>query len=313
MTCSRPTGFPNTGCRILPSPIRPPCASPPAGRCRGRVCALPAPAPRHAVPGCPRPPVSASAAAPAFVSKLPAAAPSCPGAACSKAPHPGHYSWPMGRESESGLPVESVYGPGDPPGFDPATKLGEPGRYPFTRGIYPGMYTERPWTIRQYAGFATAQASNARYHQLIAAGTTGLSVAFDLPTQMGYDSDAPIAHGEVGKVGVAIDSIEDMRTLLHEIPLATVSTSMTINAPAAVLLLLYQLVAEEQGVAPSALTGTIQNDILKEYIARGTYIYPPQPSLRLVADTFAYCRREMPRWNTISISGYHMAEAGDGD
>src|SRR5215467_11595908 len=216
----------------------------------------------------------------------------------------------MGRESESGLPVEPVYGPGDPPGFDPAEKLGEPGRYPFTRGIYPGMYTARPWTFRQYAGFATAQASNARYHQLIAAGTTGLSVAFDLPTQMGYDSDAPVAHGEVGKVGVAIDSIEDMRTLLHQIPLATVSTSMTINAPAAVLLLLYQLVAEEQGVAAGELTGTIQNDILKEYIARGTYIYPPQPSLRLVADTFAYCRRELPRWNTISISGYHMAEAG---
>src|SRR5256884_1661812 len=216
----------------------------------------------------------------------------------------------MGRGSESGLPLESVYGPGDTPGFDPAVKLGEPGRYPFTRGIYPGMYTERPWTIRQYAGFATAQASNRRYQQLIAAGTTGLSVAFDLPTQMGYDSDAPIAHGEVGKVGVAVDSIEDMRTLLHEIPLATVSTSMTINAPAAVLLLLYQLVAEEQGVAASALTGTSQNDILKEDIARGTYIYPPQPSLRLVADTFAYCRREMPRWNTISISGYHMAEAG---
>jgi methylmalonyl-CoA mutase N-terminal domain/subunit len=216
----------------------------------------------------------------------------------------------MGRESESGLPIEPVYGPGDPPGFDPAAKLGEPGRYPFTRGIYPGMYASRPWTIRQYAGFATAQASNMRYHQLIAAGTTGLSVAFDLPTQMGYDSDAPVAHGEVGKVGVAIDSIEDMRTLLHQIPLATVSTSMTINAPAAVLLLLYQLVAEEQGVAASALTGTIQNDILKEYIARGTYIYPPQPSLRLVADTFAYCRQEMPRWNTISISGYHMAEAG---
>src|SRR6478609_5946093 len=216
----------------------------------------------------------------------------------------------MGRESESGLPVEPVYGPGDPPGFDPAVKLGEPGRYPFTRGIYPGMYTARPWTIRQYAGFATARASNERYHQLIAAGTTGLSVAFDLPTQMGFDSDAPMARGEVGKVGVAIDSIEDMRTLLHEIPLDTVSTSMTINAPAAVLLLLYQLVAEEQGITASALTGTIQNDILKEYIARGTYIYPPQPSLRLVADTFAYCRREMPRWNTISISGYHMAEAG---
>src|SRR5689334_16653585 len=216
----------------------------------------------------------------------------------------------MGRESESGLPVEPVYGPGDPPGFDPAETLGEPGRYPFTRGIYPGMYTARPWTIRQYAGFATAQASNERYHQLIAAGTTGLSVAFDLPTQMGFDSDAPMAHGEVGKVGVAIDSIEDMRTLLHEIPLDTVSTSMTINAPAAVLLLLYQLVAEEQGITASALTGTIQNDILKEYIARGTYIYPPQPSLRLVADTFSYCRQELPRWNTISISGYHMAEAG---
>src|SRR6266566_1164083 len=216
----------------------------------------------------------------------------------------------MGRESESGLPLEPLYGPGDLPGFDPAAKLGEPGRYPFTRGIYPGMYTARPWTIRQYAGFATAQASNERYHQLIAAGTTGLSVAFDLPTQMGFDSDAPVAHGEVGKVGVAIDSIEDMRTLLHDIPLDTVSTSMTINAPAAVLLLLYQLVAEEQGVAASALTGTIQNDILKEYIARGTYIYPPQPSLRLVADTFAYCRRELPRWNTTSISGYHMAEAG---
>jgi methylmalonyl-CoA mutase N-terminal domain/subunit len=216
----------------------------------------------------------------------------------------------MGRQSESGIPVEPVYRPGDPPGFDPAEQLGEPGSYPFTRGIHPGMYTARPWTIRQYAGFATAHDSNARYHQLIAAGTTGLSVAFDLPTQMGYDSDAPLAQGEVGKVGVAIDSIEDMRTLLDGIGLDSVSVSMTINAPAAVLLLLYQLVAAEQGVAPTALTGTIQNDILKEYIARGTYIYPPQPSLRMVADTFAYCHREMPRWNTISISGYHMAEAG---
>jgi len=216
----------------------------------------------------------------------------------------------MGRQSESGLPVEPVYGPGEPPGFDPAVQLGEPGEFPFTRGIYPGMYTSRPWTMRQYAGFATARESNQRYHQLIEAGTTGLSVAFDLPTQMGYDSDAAVAHGEVGKVGVAIDSIEDMRTLLDGIPLDRVSTSMTINAPAALLLLLYQLVAEEQGVAASALTGTIQNDVLKEYIARGTYIYPPGPSLRLVADTFAYCRQEMPRWNTISISGYHMAEAG---
>jgi len=164
--------------------------------------------------------------------------------------------------------------------------------------------------MRQYAGFSTAADSNRRYHQLIEAGTTGLSVAFDLPTQMGYDSDAPAARGEVGKVGVAIDSVEDMEVLLGGIPLDSVSTSMTINAPAAVLLLLYQLVAEEQGTSPGQLTGTIQNDILKEYIARGTYIYPPQPSLRLVADTFAYCRREIPRWNTISISGYHMAEAG---
>ena len=216
----------------------------------------------------------------------------------------------MGRESESGLPIEPLYGPGQPAGFDPAEKLGQPGHYPFTRGVYPTMYTTRPWTMRQYAGFATAEDSNRRYHELIEAGTTGLSVAFDLPTQMGYDSDAPLAHGEVGKVGVAIDSVEDMRLLLHGIPLGEVSTSMTINAPAALLLLMYQLVAEEQGVPASALTGTIQNDILKEYIARGTYIYPPVPSLRLVADTFAYCRAEIPRWNTISISGYHMAEAG---
>jgi methylmalonyl-CoA mutase N-terminal domain/subunit len=164
--------------------------------------------------------------------------------------------------------------------------------------------------MRQYAGFSTAADSNRRYHQLIEAGTTGLSVAFDLPTQMGYDSDAPQARGEVGKVGVAIDSIEDMRLLLDGIPLGQVSTSMTINAPAALLLTLYQLVAEEQGVKATEISGTIQNDILKEYIARGTYIYPPQPSLRLVADTFAYCREEIPRWNTISISGYHMAEAG---
>ncbi len=172
------------------------------------------------------------------------------------------------------------------------------------------MYLTRPWTMRQYAGFSTAAESNRRYHQLIEAGTTGLSVAFDLPTQMGYDSDAPQAGGEVGKVGVAIDSIEDMRLLLKGIPLARVSTSTTINAPAALLLCLYQLVAEEQGVSAAEISGTIQNDILKEYIARGTYIYPPQPSLRLVADTFAYCRAEIPRWNTISISGYHMAEAG---
>jgi methylmalonyl-CoA mutase, N-terminal domain len=216
----------------------------------------------------------------------------------------------MTRMSESGTPVEPVYGPQALDDFDAGRDLGAPGEFPFTRGIYPQMYVTRPWTMRQYAGFSTAADSNRRYHQLIDAGTTGLSVAFDLPTQMGYDSDAPAARGEVGKVGVAIDSIDDMRTLLDGISLDSVSVSMTINAPAAVLLLLYQLVAEEQGTPAGQLTGTIQNDILKEYIARGTYIYPPQPSLRLVADSFAYCRQEMPRWNTISISGYHMAEAG---
>ncbi|WP_432587953.1 methylmalonyl-CoA mutase family protein [Streptomyces sp. HD1123-B1] len=216
----------------------------------------------------------------------------------------------MARESESGFPVEPVYGPGALTGRDPDALLGEPGAYPFTRGVYPTMYTGRPWTMRQYAGFGTATESNARYRQLIEHGTTGLSVAFDLPTQMGYDSDAELAHGEVGKVGVAIDSVEDMRVLFDGIPLDRVSTSMTINAPAALLLLLYQLVAEEQGVTGGQLTGTIQNDVLKEYIARGTYIFPPGPSLRLVADTFKYCRAELPRWNTISISGYHMAEAG---
>ena len=216
----------------------------------------------------------------------------------------------MERTSESGLPIDPVYDDSKLTDFRPAEKLGEPGEYPFTRGVYPRMYVDRPWTMRQYAGFATAKESNRRYHELIEAGTTGLSVAFDLPTQMGYDSDAPVAHGEVGKVGVAIDCVDDMRTLFDGIPLKTVSTSMTINAPAAVLLLMYQTVGEEQGASPARLTGTIQNDVLKEYIARGTYIYPPRPSLRLVADTFAYCRTELPKWNTISISGYHMAEAG---
>jgi len=209
--------------------------------------------------------------------------------------------------AESGFEIKPVYHPSDVPADVP---IGEPGEFPYTRGVYPTMYTKRPWTMRQYAGFGTAAESNARYHQLLAAGTMGLSVAFDLPTQMGYDSDDPIAHGEVGKVGVAIDSIDDMRQLFAGIPLDRVSTSMTINAPGALLLLLYQLVAEEQGVPGAQLQGTIQNDILKEYIARGTYIFPPKPSLRLVADTFAYCRAEIPRWNTISISGYHMAEAG---
>jgi methylmalonyl-CoA mutase N-terminal domain/subunit len=216
----------------------------------------------------------------------------------------------MARESESGLPIQPVYGPEALEGWDPAEKLGQPGEFPFTRGVYASMYTGRPWTMRQYAGFGTAVESNQRYHQLISHGTTGLSVAFDLPTQMGYDSDDPIAHGEVGKVGVAIDSIDDMRILFDGIPLDHVSTSMTINAPAALLLLLYQLVGEEQGVDPSKLTGTIQNDVLKEYIARGTYIYPPKQSLRLITDIFRYCRAEIPKWNTISISGYHMAEAG---
>src|SRR4051812_5451389 len=216
----------------------------------------------------------------------------------------------MVRESESGLPIEPVYGPGTLKGFDAEGQLGTPGEYPYTRGVYPSMYTGRPWTMRQYAGFGTAKESNRRYHQLLDAGTTGLSVAFDLPTQMGYDSDDPVAHGEVGKVGVAIDSIDDMRMLFEGIPLDQVTTSMTINAPASLLLLLYQLVGEEQGVDPAKLNGTVQNDILKEYIARGTYIFPPKPSLRLVADLFAYCKAEVPRWNTISISGYHMAEAG---
>jgi methylmalonyl-CoA mutase N-terminal domain/subunit len=215
-----------------------------------------------------------------------------------------------GATTESGRVIRPVYRASDLAGFDPGTELGEPGEYPFTRGVYPTMYTGRPWTMRQYAGFGTARESNQRYHQLVDAGTGGLSVAFDLPTQMGYDSDDPVAHGEIGKVGVAIDSVDDMRVLFEGIPLDRVSTSMTINAPAAVLLLLYQLVAEEQGVPADALTGTIQNDVLKEYIARGTYIYPPKESLRLVGDVFAYCRTEMPRWNTISISGYHMAEAG---
>jgi methylmalonyl-CoA mutase N-terminal domain/subunit len=216
----------------------------------------------------------------------------------------------MNLSSESGLPIAPLYDQGSLAGFDPDEKLGKPGDYPFTRGVYPGMYTKRPWTIRQYAGFSTASESNKRYHQLIRNGTTGLSVAFDLPTQMGYDSDAPQSHGEVGKVGVAIDTLDDMRALFDGIPLDKVSTSMTINAPAAVLLLMYQTVAEEQGADSATLSGTIQNDILKEYVARGTYIYPPRPSLRLVADTFAYCKSELPKWNTISISGYHMAEAG---
>jgi methylmalonyl-CoA mutase N-terminal domain/subunit len=214
------------------------------------------------------------------------------------------------NRTESGLPFESLYDAGSLDGWDPDERLGEPGEYPFTRGVYPSMYTGRPWTMRQYAGFGTAKESNERYKQLVANGTGGLSVAFDLPTQMGHDSDSEIAHGEVGKVGVAIDSIDDMRLLFDGLPLDEVSTSMTINAPAALLLLMYQIVAEDNGIPGDKITGTIQNDVLKEYIARGTYIYPPQQSLRLITDIFAYCKSEVPKWNTISISGYHMAEAG---
>ncbi len=212
--------------------------------------------------------------------------------------------------TSSGIPVDAVYRPEAIADLDYGADLGDPGRFPFARGVYGTMYRGRSWTMRQYAGFATPAESNARYKYLLAQGQTGLSVAFDLPTQMGYDSDAPIAAGEVGKVGVAIDSLADMRALFDGIPLDEVSTSMTINAPAALLLLLYQLVGEEQGVDPAKLRGTIQNDVLKEYIARGTYIFPPEPSLRIVTDTFAYCAQELPNFNTISISGYHMGEAG---
>ncbi len=213
------------------------------------------------------------------------------------------------RRTDSGIEIKPLYGPEDPR-LDPERDLGEPGSYPFTRGVYPGMYRKRLWTMRQYAGFGSAVETNRRFRYLLDAGQTGLSVAFDLPTQMGYDSDHPKAHGEVGRVGVSIDSLADMELLLKEIPLAEVSTSMTINATASTLLLLYQLVAEKQGVDKEAITGTTQNDILKEYAARGTYIYPPKPSMRIITDLFAYCRDELPRWNTISISGYHMREAG---
>ena len=211
---------------------------------------------------------------------------------------------------KSGSPSPPVRTPDDLAGWDPAAELGYPGQFPFTRGIQATMYRGRLWTMRQYAGFATAEESNVRYRYLLAQGVSGLSVAFDLPTQMGYDSDHPLAAGEVGRVGVAIDSIEDMATLFDRIPLDKVSTSMTINATSIILLSLYVAVARRQGIAPRALSGTVQNDILKEYVARGTYIYPPRASLRIVTDIFAYCEREMPQWNTISISGYHIREAG---
>jgi methylmalonyl-CoA mutase N-terminal domain/subunit len=214
------------------------------------------------------------------------------------------------RRTDSGIEIRPVYTDEQLDGWNPEQQLGAPGGFPFTRGIYPNMYRGRPWTIRQYSGFGTAEATNERWRLLLAGGGTGLSCAFDLPTQMGYDSDHPRAEGEVGKVGVAIDSIDDMRVLLSGLPLDQVTTSMTINATAAILLLLYQLVAEEQGVPGAKLGGTVQNDILKEYVARGTYIYPPRQSMRLITDIFAYCRRELPNWNTISISGYHIREAG---
>lgn len=213
-------------------------------------------------------------------------------------------------ETTGKMPIEPVYTQDDLAGFDPNTALGFPGEYPFTRGIQPTMYRGRFWTMRQYAGFGTAEESNARYRYLLAQGQTGLSVAFDLPTQIGYDSDDPMAAGEVGKVGVAISSIEDMQTLFANIPLDKVTTSMTINSTAAILLALYVAVGKQQGVTADKLGGTVQNDILKEYVARGTYIYPPKPSMRLITDIFGYCKDTVPQWNTISISGYHMREAG---
>lgn len=210
----------------------------------------------------------------------------------------------------SGIELKRVYTPVDNDSSTYLEQLGFPGQFPYTRGVYPTMYRGRPWTMRQYAGFGTASESNERYKFLLERGQKGLSVAFDLPTQIGYDSDHAMSAGEVGKVGVAIDSLQDMETLFDGIPLDQVTTSMTINATAATLLALYIAVAKKQGVPPAKLGGTVQNDILKEYIARGTYIYPPQPSMRLITDLFAYCESELPRWNTISISGYHIREAG---
>jgi len=212
--------------------------------------------------------------------------------------------------TDSGIELPVYYDHKDVEDKNWQQELGSPGQYPYTRGVYPRMYRDRFWTMRQYAGFASAEETNQRFHYLLDCGQTGLSVAFDLPTQMGYDSDHPLSEGEVGRVGVAIDSLADMELLFDRIPLDQVSTSMTINAPACVLLLLYELVAEEQGADTRELRGTIQNDILKEYVARGTYIFPPRPSMRLVTDTFAYCNEHLPNWNTISISGYHIREAG---
>jgi methylmalonyl-CoA mutase N-terminal domain/subunit len=210
--------------------------------------------------------------------------------------------------TDSGIPVERIYGP--PEGADAAATPPDAGEFPFTRGVYETMYRGRGWTMRQYAGFGTAEETNRRYRYLLDQGQTGLSVAFDLPTQMGYDSSHAMAQGEVGRVGVAIDSLEDVRLLFSGIDLSTVSTSMTINSTAAILLAMYIAVGDEQGVSRDKLSGTVQNDILKEYVARGTYIYPVEPSLRLISDLMAFCAREVPRWNTISISGYHIREAG---
>jgi len=213
-------------------------------------------------------------------------------------------------QSTSGIGIDILYTPGDVPGMDYSKDLGFPGEYPFTRGIQPTMYRGRVWSMRQYSGMATAEESNRRYKYLLEQGQTGLSVAFDLPTQIGYDSDHPLSAGEVGKVGVAIDSLADMEVLCQGIPLDKVSTSMTINATAAILLAMYIAVGEKQGVKPADLRGTIQNDVLKEYVARGTYIFPPQPSMRLITNIFKYCSREVPQWNTISVGAYHIREAG---
>jgi len=213
-------------------------------------------------------------------------------------------------ETSSGLEIDTVYTPEDLTDFDYTRDLGYPGEYPFTRGVQANMYRGRLWTIRQYAGFGTAEETNQRYRYLLEQGQTGLSIAFDLPTQIGYDSDHPLAKGEVGKVGVAIDSLRDMEVLFQDIPLEKVSTSMTINASAPILLAMYVAVGTKQGIEPAKLNGTTQNDILKEYIARGTHIFPPHPSMRLTTDIFAYCTEQVPRWNTISISGYHIREAG---
>jgi len=213
------------------------------------------------------------------------------------------------RFTDSGIEVQRLYEDGDV-APDLEKRLGEPGDYPFTRGIHPGMYRDRLWTMRQYAGYASPEDTNRRYRYLIEHGSTGLSMAFDLPTQLGRDSDDPLCAGEVGRTGVPIDTIEDMRICFDQIPLDEVSTSMTINAPAAILLLLYELVGEEQGVEPDKLRGTVQNDVLKEYVARGNYIYPPEATMRLTTDIFEYCRKHVPKWNTISISGYHIREKG---